>query len=279
VEDEQAVKALTPTCFDEALRARVCPRCPHGRANHAQPLRGEDLVEGSGELLIAVMEEDADRRRPVREPDQGGCRTHVKNSTTAPGATRPPGRPRNPEADQAILSAAFDLIAERGVGWLSMEGVAEIAGVGKSTIYRRWPSKAALIKDAFEIFARQNVPMPNTGNTRGDLVALVGSIISVYTTTPAGRILPELLAETARSPELAEALGDFWASRREVMFEVLGRGVARGELPADIDYELTNEFLLGPIYYRLLATRLPLTRERAEVIVDAVLKEASHSRH
>ncbi len=106
-----------------------------------------------------------------------------------------------------------------------------MAGVGKSTIYRRWPSKAALIKDAFDIFARQNVPMPNTGTTRGDLIALVGNIISVYTTTPAGRILPELLAEAARSPELAEALGEFWASRREVMFESLGEESPGGNSP------------------------------------------------
>lgn len=191
---------------------------------------------------------------------------------------RSPGRPRNADADRAILDATFELIAEHGLGRLSIEAVAARAGVGKSTIYRRWPSKVALVKEVFNAFVREEVATPDTGTIRGDLVALVGSIIRAYTTTIAGRVLPDILAETHRSSEFAEALGDFWASRREVMFEILGRGVARGELPADIDYELTNELLLGPIYYRFLASRLPLTQERAEVIVDAVLKEASHSR-
>jgi AcrR family transcriptional regulator len=184
---------------------------------------------------------------------------------------RPPGRPRNHEADQAILSATFDLIAKGGVGRLSVEAVAERAGVGKTTIYRRWPSRAALIEAAVDAFARQEVPIPDTGDTRGDLVALLAAIIRAYTTTPAGQVLPDLLAETARSPELAQALDGFWTSRRKVMFAVLERGVTRGELPANIDYEVTNEALVGPIYYRLLVSRLPLEVKQAEMIVDTVL--------
>jgi AcrR family transcriptional regulator len=191
----------------------------------------------------------------------------------APSASvsRPPGRPRSQEADQTILSAAFDLIAKAGVGRLSMEVLAERAGVGKATIYRRWPSKAALIEAAVDAFARQEVPNPDTGDIRSDLVALLAAIIREYATTPAGQVLLDLLAETARGPELAQSLSRFWASRREMMFGVLERGVARGELPGDIDYEATNEALVGPIYYRLLS-RLPLGREQAEAIVDTVLR-------
>ncbi len=186
---------------------------------------------------------------------------------------RPRGRPRNPATDQVILKATFELIAEQGVGRSSIAMVAARAGVGKGTIYRRWPSRAALIKDAFCAFARQKVPVPDTGTTRGDLVGLVSSVISTYTTTVAGRILPELLAEIARTPELAEALEEFWAARRRVVSAILERGVARGELSADIDDEMVNEVLLGPVYYRFLISRLPITPERAEIIVDAMLGE------
>ncbi|MGH2769463.1 MAG: TetR/AcrR family transcriptional regulator [Actinomycetota bacterium] len=173
------------------------------------------------------------------------------------------------------MGATFDLIAKRGVGGVSMEAVATRAGVGKATIYRRWPTKAALIKEGLATYARQQVPMPDTGTIRGDLVALLRSIIGVYSATVIGRIFPDILAEAFRCSELAEALREFWTSRRQVMFEVLVRGVDRGELPADIDCKLTNELLLGPIYYRFLISRHPLMPEQADDIVAAVLHGVS----
>ncbi|MGH2707867.1 MAG: TetR/AcrR family transcriptional regulator [Actinomycetota bacterium] len=206
----------------------------------------------------------------VMDAAEGSSRPETDEVPT-PETPRAPGRPRNPEADRAILQATFDLMAEQGVGRLSMEGVAAKAGVGKSTIYRRWPSKAALVKDAVILFTRQKVPYPDTGTLRDDLVMLLRTIITVYTTTVAGRILPDLLGETARNPELGQALNEFWSSRRKVMFEVLERGTARGEIPEDIDHELVNEFILGPIYHRFLVSRLPLTPDRADYVVDHVL--------
>jgi AcrR family transcriptional regulator len=200
----------------------------------------------------------------------GSSRPHP-DEAPAPDTPRAPGRPRNPEADRAILQATFDLMAEQGVGRLSMEGVAARAGVGKSTIYRRWPSKAALVKDAVILFTRQKVPYPDTGSLRDDLVMLLRTIITVYTTTVAGRILPDLLGETVRNPELGQALNEFWAYRRRVMFEVIERGIKRGEIAEDTDPELVNELVLGPIYHRFLVSRLPLTPDRADYIVDHVL--------
>jgi AcrR family transcriptional regulator len=217
----------------------------------------------------------------LKEPDErvgalGGKRSRVAcvgaaNALEEAPSITPRGRPRNPRTDRVILEAAFNLIAEQGVGRASVEMVAARAGVGKGTIYRRWPSRAALVKDALGTFVSRKVPVPDTGTTRGDLIALVSSIISAYITTPAGRILPELLAETARNPDLAKAVGEFWVSRRKVMFEVLERGVSRGDLPANIDFELVNALLLGPIYYRFLIRDRPLAPEWAETVVDSVL--------
>ncbi|MGH2707045.1 MAG: TetR/AcrR family transcriptional regulator [Actinomycetota bacterium] len=194
------------------------------------------------------------------------------NAEAPSGLPRPPGRPRNREAERAILEATCSLIGERGIGGVSMVKVAIRSGASKSTIYRRWPSRGDLIREVFAAFARHKVPIPDTGTIRGDLVSLLASIIRVYATTPGGPILPEILAESHRSSELAEAMKEFWISRRQTVFDVLAGGVSRGELLPDIDYELAVELLVGPIYYRFLISRLPLAPEQAEVIVDAVLK-------
>ncbi len=234
-------------------------RSPSAITRHTLEKKPSNWTETSLARIFGSMDE------------AGGSSRLDTEEVSAPDAPRAPGRPRNPEADRAILKATFDLMAEQGVGRLSMEGVAARAGVGKSTIYRRWPSKAALVKDAVILFTRQKVPYPDTGTLRDDLVTLLRTIITVYTTTVAGRILPDLLGETVRNPELAQALNEFWLSRRKVMFEVLERGAARGEITRDIDHELVNELILGPIYHRFLVSRLPLTPDRADYVVDHVL--------
>ena len=81
------------------------------------------------------------------------------------------GRPRTSEADRAILTAAVELLAERGLAAMSIEEVAARAGVGKATIYRRWPSKGLLALDAFVAVFREQQPLPDTGTLRGDLIA------------------------------------------------------------------------------------------------------------
>src|SRR6266540_1637796 len=122
------------------------------------------------------------------------------------------------------------------------------------------------------------VRSPDSGNLGDDLVALLRDVIRVYTKTVAGRITPGLLADMAEHPELADAIGGFWAGRRELMLEVLRRGISRGELRPDIDLELAADLLYGPIYYRLLVTRAPLTIRFADQVVDAVLRgKATHA--
>lgn len=125
---------------------------------------------------------------------------------TRSAGERPRGRPRSAEAHRAILEATLDLLAEVGYGRLTIEGVAARAGVGKTTIYRRWPSKPALVVAVAERLA-EKVRRPDTGSTRRDLVLLLRDIIDVFTTTMAGRIVPGMIAEMAERPDLAEASG------------------------------------------------------------------------
>jgi AcrR family transcriptional regulator len=189
-------------------------------------------------------------------------------STPSP---RPPGRPRSPRAERAILDATLELLASEGFDRLTVEGVAAAARVGKATIYRRWPSKLALVLAAVGELSAHPLPQLTTGRTRDDLVSLLRRIIEDLTGTIAGRILPGLVAESARSPELRGLLHDFWISRRGLMLAVLRQGSARGDLPHDVDHELIADLLYGPVHYRFLISFAPVNPPLAEHLVDAVL--------
>jgi AcrR family transcriptional regulator len=190
----------------------------------------------------------------------------------APMPVRSPGRPRSPLAERAILDATLGLLASEGFGRMTLEGVAVKAGVGKATIYRRWPSKLALVLAAVGELATHPLPELTTGSTRDDLITLLRHIIEALTDTIAGRILPGLVAEARRSPELLGVLHDFWLSRRALMLQVLKRGSAQGDLRKDIDHELTADLLYGPVHYRFLISAGPVEAGLADQLVDAVMQ-------
>ncbi|HEX2031089.1 MAG TPA: TetR/AcrR family transcriptional regulator [Actinomycetota bacterium] len=186
-------------------------------------------------------------------------------------ARRRPGRPRSEAVDRAIVDATFELLAEKGYRGLSMEGVAARAGVGKATVYRRWPSKVALVLDAATASVA-SVRDPDTGSVREDVHRLLAAVVKVLTGSLAGRVLPWLVAERLEDPELREALRGFWAARRGLMFAVLERGIDRGELPPDLDREVVADLLYGPIHYRFLVSGGPLSREFLDRLVDQVMR-------
>jgi AcrR family transcriptional regulator len=158
--------------------------------------------------------------------------------------TRRPGRPRSPEAHAAILRAALELALEGGLRGLSMEAIAARAGVGKATIYRRWKSKEALFVEAVQQLAR-TPEIPDTGTVRGDLEAVVAATIGRMA-RDAFRIIPRLLADAADDPRLLAAMQEALLSpRRAALGEILRRGVARGELRADLDVELVTQIVFG----------------------------------
>ena len=157
---------------------------------------------------------------------------------------RRPGRPRSPEAHAAILRAALELALEGGLRGLSMEAIAARAGVGKATIYRRWKSKEALFVEAVQQLARMP-EIPDTGTVRGDLETVVAATIGRMA-REAFRIIPRLLADAADDPHLLAAMQEaLLTPRRAALGEILRRGVARGELRADLDVELVTEIVFG----------------------------------
>jgi AcrR family transcriptional regulator len=168
-----------------------------------------------------------------------------------------------------VIQATLALLATKGFRGLTIEGVAATSGVAKTTIYRWWPSKQALLLEALSAL-RQRAPAPDTGNIRADAVAHLRGYIEIFTDSANAPILADALAEAFRSPELAAARPGFVAAQQEPFRQVLERAVDRGELPADLDYELTMDLLLGPIFNRALMTRGPLEPALAEHLVDIV---------
>jgi AcrR family transcriptional regulator len=182
------------------------------------------------------------------------------------------GRPRSEQADRAILQAAAELLAERGLGGMSIEEVAARAGVGKTTIYRRWTSRGTLALDAFLAEFQAQQPLPDTGSLRGDLLAALRAWIRSVTRTSAGPILAGLIAEAQRDPELAVAWRERVVGRLRDQHKImLDRAVERDEISARTDYEVVLDLVFGAAYHRLLHGHQPLTDKFATRVVDIVV--------
>jgi AcrR family transcriptional regulator len=166
-------------------------------------------------------------------------------STTARG----PGRPRSAEADAAIVRATLEVLREEGFRGLSVEAVRQRAGVGKATIYRRFPDKQALVRAAIAE-VHDDLRAPDTGTLAGDIAALWEE---GYRGPDAARVAPLLLAEAADHPEMhAIFRATLIEPRRAIVRTILERAVARGELRDDLDLDLVTDLLAGPVVYRLL---------------------------
>jgi AcrR family transcriptional regulator len=193
---------------------------------------------------------------------------------TEPSARRPPGRPRSARADRAILEAALDLFGEVGFEGLTIEGIAERAGVGKTTIYRRWPSKEELVSAAVGALSAE-LAVPDTGSVREDLIDLVRVVVRFITSEPAGRVLPRMASEMAAGSSMGKAyVAMVIGPRRELVAEALRRGIERGELRRDLDLDLTIDALIGPIIVRRMlgGPRTPFPRDLPAELVDGALR-------
>jgi AcrR family transcriptional regulator len=182
------------------------------------------------------------------------------------------GRPRSEAADRAILDAARDLLAERRPRDVSMEAIAERAGVGKATLYRRWRSREELALALLEELSTGALPVGDLGDTRAELLALVRQTIDVLSGTVMGPVVQGLASELIGDPELRTTMQERVISvRRRAVRDVLERAVARGDVRADLDVGIGPELLVGPIYYRLMVSGEPLDAGLAERIVDSLL--------
>jgi AcrR family transcriptional regulator len=192
--------------------------------------------------------------------------------------TRPRGRPRSESAQTAILSATIALLLDEGLHAMSMDDVAERAGVSKATIYRWWASKELLALDALatEWAIPTATKRSDTGSLRGDLLALLRPWIRQLNEKPYGRVIAGLVAEAQIDPEFAKLYHEhFLQARREAARRLFVRAVGRGEIPPDTDFDVSLDLLYGPIYHRLLHLHAPLNDRFTKTVVDAVIKAIS----
>jgi AcrR family transcriptional regulator len=197
---------------------------------------------------------------------------HGTNQGNHANGKRPPGRPRSEESRQSILQSTLKLLKENGFPELSIEAIAADANVGKTTVYRWWPTKAALVADAFTASAEGELTFPDTGSVENDMRLQMRRLIRVFR-SHRGKVVAALLAGGQSDPELIEAFRDrfLWPRRRQA-YKTLERGVDRGELPTSSDFDLILDFLYGPIYMRFLIHHDKLDDQFVDQLCAVVLK-------
>ncbi|AOS64996.1 TetR/AcrR family transcriptional regulator [Actinoalloteichus hymeniacidonis] len=178
-----------------------------------------------------------------------------------------------PQTTAAISEGVLDELAANGYARLSMEAVAKRAGVGKSALYRRWPSKQDMV---FAVLAESEVTAldaSDTGSLRGDLLA---SLRETYTWLVHPRysgLLPDLTAEAIHDPTLSEAVENLLCHpRRELGAIMLRRAIDRGELPDDVNIEIALDLIGAPLYWRVSVRQAPIEPDYLEQLVDHLLR-------
>lgn len=197
-------------------------------------------------------------------------------SSPAP-APQPPAARRisAPRKSREIFDATLTLLQEKGYEGLTVEGVAERSGVNKTTLYRWWPSKGALLGAALLHGAPLALTVPDTGTLQGDLEALLGAIVTGLSTPPVSTLAVASLGAATHSPELAALAREFFADRLAREQPVFTRAVGRGELPADTDPALLVDLLAGAAWLRVVFRQTPVEPDFTARAVRTVLQGAA----
>ncbi|MGO8985191.1 MAG: TetR/AcrR family transcriptional regulator [Terriglobales bacterium] len=210
------------------------------------------------------------RRAEAKNGSNGSSGSSGSNKAAS---KRQPGRPRSEESRQSILRSTLKLLQQDGgFADLTIEGIAADANVGKTTVYRWWPTKAALVADAFAASADNELRFPNTGSVYTDINLQMRGLIRIFR-SQRGKVVAALLAGGQSDPELLEAYRDrfLWPRRRQA-YETLQRGVDRGELPVGSDFDLILDSLYGPILMRFLIRHVKLEESFADELCRLVLQ-------
>ena len=187
------------------------------------------------------------------------------------GTARPGGRTARNRA--AIFSATLAELAEHGFTGLSFDAVAARAGVHKTTIYRRWPTRAELVAAAFMDVAEQRLDVADTGNIDRDARTLARSVATVLAQPAVAAAARAILAVCA--PDIREHIArGFWGSREAAVGPLIERAIERGQLPSSIDVSAVIAAIAAPLYFRLLVANQPLTTAVADTASAAALAAA-----
>ena len=172
--------------------------------------------------------------------------------------TRAPKRGQLARTRLIILDTTADMLALSGYSSLTVEGIAAKCGVARSTIYRHWESVADIAMEAFLRIIGPAPPIPQTGNVRTDLVMNYRRLVDGLSNSRWGELLPSMLEASIQDKVFAQLLYKAFDSRRELGRQSLLKGVDRGDLPAETNFEWLLDSITGPIYHRLFFTNRPL---------------------
>jgi AcrR family transcriptional regulator len=197
--------------------------------------------------------------------------SEATRESAAPGGAGRAGRPRDPEADRAIIAATLEILSEQGYEGIRVADVAERAGVAKATMYRRWASKTDLVVAALQ--ASPPLRPVDTGSLRSDLVQLLSQFLAGTESAPVTGLLAALAAERQRDPRLAHVLDPFVAERVRPLTQAFQRAMARGEVAPDADLGMATAMLGGTLVIRLFfggATDPAAVERLVGMVLDAV---------
>ncbi|WP_405736218.1 TetR/AcrR family transcriptional regulator [Streptomyces sp. NBC_00028] len=185
--------------------------------------------------------------------------TNAEEPQTRPRRRAPAGAAvLREDVTEAIRAAVFEELAAVGYARMSIEGIARRAGVGKTAVYRRWRSKLHLVLDVVSALAVQGLPVPDTGALESDLRLLYEMTSRALRHPVASQILPDLQAEAARNPEIAEAVQKALRDGQEgVASKIIVAAEQRGEVRVGRDDELALDLISGPLYWRSVVIRSP----------------------
>lgn len=181
---------------------------------------------------------------------------------------RPGGRAARVRA--AVIDATNELLQDHGLTGLKVSEVARRARVNETSIFRRWGTRENLVIDALLADAAEQLPVPDNGNVRDDLIAYATSLAK-YLTSPAGNALDRTLASAGDDPATQQLRDQYWDARYAQSGQIAARAVERGELPEGTNPRFVLEMLVAPLHFRIVLTREPLEPDLPARIVDALL--------
>jgi AcrR family transcriptional regulator len=178
---------------------------------------------------------------------------------------------RATDRTETIMRATLDLAREVGYSKLSIEGVAARAGVGKHTIYRRWPSKGLLFLDALLTYNEPVLDIPDTGDVMADFCRQVHAVVDLLAIPPWGPLYQDLVGEAQHDPAVAAALNErFIRPQTEKTIARLRTAQELGQISADFDLELGMAILSGPLYFTFLITQEPISHDYVDRVYEAL---------
>lgn len=192
---------------------------------------------------------------------------------------RPPAGQRARRADprpaasrQRVLLSAFDLLTEAGLGAFTIDDLAKRSGVAKTTIYRHWPDRTALIIDACQLFTDGEEPPPDTGSVANDVRAVLTTLAHLLTTARWSTIVPSLVDAAERDPAIAEVHAALQRRHAAPLRAALERARDRGEIPEDTDCAALAAALRGPLYLRRWFVREPIDADFIDQLVRLLIE-------